>query len=587
MSPARALRWAALVAVAMALLWWSAVIGKPLRNDQVIFESAALGILQHGYPLIEYGKGFVNLGLWHPPLFFYEQALFTLASGSAEVGARLPGLVGLLLAVGLALSSLKRWGLREEAWGFLFLIFASAQVLAPSAIPDHDGSLVLPASVALALLLLDSLRRDVPVPTLAATALVFLALWGKLTTPPLLFLAWIAAWAFIRGLRRGLLEAGVPVAVGTALFGLSFLAYSAAFHLNPLFTVEYMSWAKLSSAAPLLVRLRSLLEGLWVLGPPLLLLLGIGVVSGPKEPWRRQGAALLVALALAPLVAFSLLSPYLSTHPFTWKYLLPSRAFLALAIVMLWPRQAVQEAFSGKALRLAGLALVLLLAGLLVVRNYLGFRALAPLGALLLGIPIACRGQPRAAWAGRLASLAFSVLAAEALFFGAYQLGQSASSPIEFNTGERGFSQVVEELKDPKYKGALFLCRKDVGFYTPGRNAVPIDPHFRLDPRVPIEIPFASRPFAQAFAGHWPFPVKDWTIYASYERAYVNDLGPLKAYLEQDVDWVIDSNYDSFLRENAVRDLVNEHFERQTAAFGDYAFYRRKGPKPKKPHAGA
>lgn len=587
MKPPARPRAAALWALGFALLWMAVCLGKPLRNDQIIFESAALGILQHGYPLIEYGLGFVNLGLWHPPLFFYLQALCTALTGSMEVGARLPGVLGLLVSAAMAWWALKKWDLREEAWAFLLLFFGSAQVLVPGIIPDHDGSLVLPSTLGLALLLISCLRRRVPVPLFPAASLVFLSLWAKLTTPPLVLVAWLFVWCWIRGPRRAWAEAFLPLALGLTVFVASFLAYSACFRLNPIFTVEYMLWVKLGGAVPLSRRLGALAEGLWVLGPPLYVLLGLGLVAGPREPWRRQGVGLLLAMALVPLLAFSLISPYLNIHPFTWKYLLPSRVYLILAVALLWPREVFAAALGRRELRLAASGFSLLLLGLLVVRHYLGFRALAPLGALAVGLVLACRGVPRSRWAGRLAAVALAMLLAEGAFFGIFQLTQSWSSPVEFNTDEKGYSAVTQALKDPRFQGAVFLCRKDVGFYTPGRRAIPIDPNFQLDPKVPIEIPLSLRPRAQALARVWPFPVEDWTIHASYERAYVNDLPTLKRYLDQDVDWVIDSNYDSFLKDPAVRALVSADFVEVRPHLGDYVFYRRRGPKLKMSPNGA
>lgn len=578
MKPDMLLRRGVLALAAFTALWWLTCLGKPLRGDQVLFESAALGILKHGYPLMEYGLGFVNLGLWHPPLFFAEQALFTLLTRSVELGARLPAVLGLMVSLWLGVRALRSWGLRAEVWGFALLFLGSAAIVAEGLIPDHDSALVLPASVGLALLAVDSLRRKTPVPLWSATAWVFLAFWGKLTTPPIYLGAWILAWAYLRGPRRAAIEAALPAILGLAAFWATYLAYSAAFHLNPIYTLEYMTWAKLGASATFNARLLALASGIWVLGLPLVLLMGVSWSQGPRIPWRRQSALLLLVLALAPLLAFSFVSPYLTVYPYNWKYLLPSRVLLALAIALLWPGKLMERAIKGPELRLATIGAAILLAGLWVVRGHIGLRVAATVAALTFGACLAF-AVSRSRWDARLVAAALSVLLAEAVFFGAFQLSQSRDSPVEFNTGERGFQAVIQALKDPRFEGATFLCRKDVAFYTPGRKAIPMDPHFYLDPRVPIAIPLAVRPKAQALAKAWPFAVADWTIHASYERAFVNDLPTLTAYLDHDVDWVIDSEYDSFLREPALRALVEARFAREPERIGDYAFYRRKVPK--------
>lgn len=577
MKPARLLKAFALLALGVNALWWVLALAKPLRNDQIIFESAALGILQHGYPRIDYGLGFVNLGLWHPPLLFYLQAAWTWLTGSHEVGARLPGVLGVLLALGLLLRALRQAGLDQEAWALLFLAAASVTITTPALIPDHDGALVLPAMAGLTALLLKSLRRAAPVPLWPAVAWVCLGLWGKLTTPILLYGAWVLAWLGLRGVRAALREAVLPVVLGTLAFGLGYLAYSAAFGLNPIYTPEYMLWAKIGSS-PWSHRWESLIDGAWVLGPAFWMAGAIlGMQREDLAPWRRQGIVLCLVMAALPWLTYSFMTAYNDLHPFAWKYLLPSRLLVAVALALAWDRRLWDAAWERSLARLAAALGASALLGLWVLSPRLEYRAWAS-ALLLAGAALVAARLGRDRFRPALMAAAAVVLLAETGVHAGRYLTQSADSPPEFGTGEKGYHQVTQALRAAEFQGATFLCRKDVGFYTPGRRAIPIDPHFRLDPRVPIEIPLSQRPWAQRLAAVWPFKVNDWTIYASYERAYVNAPDPIRDWLDKDVDWVIDSRHDPFLRDEALRKLVLDRFSLDRS-IGDYDFYRRKSPR--------
>ena len=197
------LKRGSLILLLAGLACWTINFPKFIRSDQTNFESVALGILETGKPVAHYGT-FTNWGLWHPPLLFYEQALWTKVTGSVEIGSRLPGALGVLVALALAFLMLRSLSGQSAAWAAVFLMVAAPPLMYTGMVPDHDGALVLPLTVLLAWVQVAALKKNFSVPVLAAAAAGFLMLWGKLTTPPLLLTGFILGSFIWLGWKQGL-----------------------------------------------------------------------------------------------------------------------------------------------------------------------------------------------------------------------------------------------------------------------------------------------------------------------------------------------------------------------------------------------
>jgi hypothetical protein len=565
------LKRGSLILLLAGLACWAVNFPKFLRSDQVIFESVAQGILETGKPVAHYGH-FTNLGLWHPPLLFYEQALGTWLSHSPELGARLPAALGVLLAIFLAFAALRRLAGPEPAWAALFLMVASPALMYTGMVPDHDGALVLPMTLAFAWIQLDALKKGFKAPLWPAVALGCLLLWGKLTTPPLLLLGFSLGSFFWLGARQGLRAVGAS-ALAVVFFGISWALFCVWKNINPAFTVEYMAAIKLGGPTPPLAhKLKTLWIGLQELGLPLMTLYGLLLIR-EKEDWRRRGAMILGLQAAIPMLAFSLWAPYFAAHPLSWKYLVPSQALLCVSCALMWPKETWWPDLGASEKKVLWIACALLLAELLAMTYDLRVWSASMLGGMAFAWFLGRRRQAPRPYLALGALLVMAMLALK--FF--VQMGiMGEDAPPEFPTGEKGYASVVREIQGPAYQGRTFLCRKDVGFYVPGKRVVPIDPHFSWNGQ-PMDIPVEARPLGAWLKSWWPYPVEDWTVYSSWERAYVNDRPGFEKYLDE-VDTVIDSNYDSFLRDPSLKALVEGRFNR-LKDIGHYSIYLKKPPK--------
>jgi hypothetical protein len=217
-----------------------------------------------------------------------------------------------------------------------------------------------------------------------------------------------------------------------------------------------------------------------------------------------------------------------------------------------------------------GLVAVLAVAALCRLQYNLGLWTASALGILVLGGLLGRRFQ--CGDAARFAGPALAMLSL-AVALDVHWLSMGVDSPPEFWTGERGFRAVVEELKDPWYRGRPVMCRKDVGYYVPGRHVWAIDPHFSRGTG-PLDVPWQARPLGPWLHAHWPYPVDDWGMHLSWERAFVDDQPGFVNALAA-VDVVIDSDYDSFLSRAPLREAVQKDFV-LSKHIGHYSVYDRR-----------
>ena len=85
----------ALIAAGIGGACWGANIGKPLRTDEIIFKSMAEVCGNTGKPVIHDGS-WTSIGLWHPPLLHYVNAVVMAIFGDGDFGFRVSALLGTL-----------------------------------------------------------------------------------------------------------------------------------------------------------------------------------------------------------------------------------------------------------------------------------------------------------------------------------------------------------------------------------------------------------------------------------------------------------------------------------------------------------
>ncbi|MCC6178617.1 MAG: hypothetical protein IT305_25205 [Chloroflexi bacterium] len=316
---------------ALSLLGWLLVgqVGRPFVYDDVNFALGARAVAETGQP---YGnQGYLlhlywlreQWALWHPPLYVYTLGLAVWLFGAAEEPMRGLGITCLLVAAALAFDLARRTVLahggtptRAHLGG---AIAVALYLLNPLAI---QASMVLDIDNTLLLVLVTlTVWAAVRAPGLwgsrtigILTVLFALALWSKLTTP----LALGAAFAFTRLFQRtgwrGMLQALVVVAMGSALFVVTWIGVSALTGMPIDYTLDVVRNEALESSQATrdrLVSLSAFANGaapalLWI-GPFSCLLF---VSAGLPALWRLlrgrglDATDLLVVLGAAIYLAY-------------------------------------------------------------------------------------------------------------------------------------------------------------------------------------------------------------------------------------------------------------------------------------------
>ena len=331
---AGAAAWSAALLVVAALiggaLWFiGAQIGRPFVYDDVSFILGARAIADTGMPFGNQGY-IVHLyeeqqqwALWHPPLYLYLLGLNVALFGDGERAARSIGVVSFLIAAGFAFDLARRVTLGQTGSPRQALaagvVAVALYVLNPLAIQatmvlDIDNTVLMVmiiVQVWLAIRLPGSWR---PLTILAFALLYAVALWAKMTTPLVLGVALVFTRFFQPVGWRGALQAAVAVALGWAIFTVTWLGISTAAGLPIGYTLDVVRNEAIDSSlssGDRLVSLRAFLMGvgpaiLWV-GPFFCLLF---VAAGLPRLWnllRGKGLAasdLLVVLGAAIYLAY-------------------------------------------------------------------------------------------------------------------------------------------------------------------------------------------------------------------------------------------------------------------------------------------
>lgn len=544
---------------------------KPLRNDDVIWGYAADGLLAHGWrPLIEYGGGFRNWALWHPPLFVYELGASLALFGRHAISLRVTGMLGAATAAVFAWLLLRQAGLgaRWRALGF-GLLCAQAWIQG-WLIPDIDGALLVPLLTGLAICQWRGLETDrFPLGTAVFCWMgLFLAKW---TTPPLVLVTWALFLLWSRGWRTAFRQAILSAALGLALAMLAYGLYAVVAGINPLYPFEFSFQVKAAGTHfTLSERLQSLRWGFGTVVGLGLPVAAIGSWLGLKPGLRRKSTSLFLVLGLMLPLAYALLLPGLGYQVLTWKYVAPTGIYLAITLALGWDGIDA-TGLNGQGARRAALLWMASVIFLLATQHYHRWypSRLDIFYLLLLLLLLWVLGQDGLTWSKRLLWAGLLTAALQAGVYAGVLSKEGPDCSPSFPTGERGFAALIQS-PPPELARGLVLCRKDVGYYVARDRVIPIDPHFGSPP-LGIQIPLSKRPLAQSFAQLWPWPVTDWNLYTTFEQASVDDPPGLLTAIQR-ASAVVDSDYDSFLKDPKMQTAVETRFPRRLH-FGDYSVY--------------
>lgn len=246
-----------LLSLALYLLLALPGLDKPLLYDEVDFAKAGEAVARTGRPL--YSRGWIydyprqpdsghqyQFALYHPPLYIFTLGGVFALFGPSEAAARAVGLAGgavtIVLVYGLGRALFAAPGVAALA---ALMLGLSPYAIQSALLLDIDGALLTP-------LVLSFLYLYVRGRRLAAAVVLALALWAKLTTPPVLALG-IGLYYAARRRWPEVATLAAVAAGGLTLFLSSWLAVALALDLpwqRPLADALYAVASSLDSPGP-------------------------------------------------------------------------------------------------------------------------------------------------------------------------------------------------------------------------------------------------------------------------------------------------------------------------------------------------
>jgi hypothetical protein len=496
--------WAWLLAAGSAIgllagaLWLiDGQIDKPYVYDDVSFILGARAVADTGLPfgnqaylLHQYWQR-DQWALWHPPLYVYLLGGVVALFGDGERAARGLSVACLIVAAAFAFDLARRTVLIRDGGPRRALVAGvlavALYVLNPltiqaSMILDIDNTVLMVLLVALVWLAIRLPGFWGP-PTILGFALLYaVAIWAKTTTP----LALGAALAFTRLFQdvgwRGALQALAAVALGWAIFAVTWIGINTAAGMPITYTLDVVRNEAIESGVSSGHRLMSLPAFtmgvapaiLWI-GPFFCLLF---VMAGLPRLWRLlrgrglDAADLLVVLGAAIYLAY--IFKLAGNLP---KYHAPMLPLWAAAGGALVAGTAGRPTLAQYAVALAGGA-VLLTWYWDRMTEWWGILWEESLNVELILIPLLIGLGIAALWAalgrrnllGAIPVALFVLTLSWSLSLDLAQYGRTGSTTYYYGRhGQKEAAAALEALLEP---GELFVASKDVAWYTRSRNYV-------------------------------------------------------------------------------------------------------------------
>lgn len=461
------------------------LLDSPVRYDESDFAAQAAGILEHGVPKVV-DNGDVRYGMWHPPLYLYSLAATRSAFGPANWSLRIAGLAWFAATAAVV------WRVAGPLPLCLLLL---APVVAQGALYlDIDNT-----SLAFALILFGAVFVAAPRPHSARTAallcaILFLAMWSKLTTPYIMLIAVLVFHGLNRD-WRGLLQTVLIGAIATAAFLGSYFLYCrlTGYPAEFMFDTTYIGkrGSYLSSAGRSLVQpLHAIWWNVIWFSPALALLFGVLTLERRRTFWQNRRAESIdfwVIFAWACFGAYSVWAGVMG------KYTFPASVAAAVALGLWLPghlsnvriRKPLMLAIGAAALltfhllavpplqvkpAAADAGMLTIASGLTHPRTLALALVVASFAAFSLLVSRAVSGTAMARLAVALLACAILANSVEAVKVMRSADDRSPYRPFE----ERGFEPAVQMLNRTLAPTDKIIGPKDFGYYFHGRS-------YRLD----------------------------------------------------------------------------------------------------------
>lgn len=501
----RARSLVAFSALCVAWVLFGASAWKPFHLDSMDLPAVAKANTETGVPVYYRGEGNPrHLGLYHPPLYSYAIAGWTMIFGFGEAQIRMFGFLCVLLQgwvvleIGRTLLGVS--AARQAAPWFWVLFLLNPYTLQSAGIPDIDTTIYGPLLSGIVLLTLrmswrDGVRREDRIRSWEYGWLIVLftlALWAKLTTVLVLF-----PFVFLLLLPRfgigGAARTAAAVFLGGAgAFLATYYVYGLVTDLDVSYSFSFIVDTFLrrgsSGTGGFLGRLgnywrnfvaMAALHSLWTGLLPWL----VGCAALAASAWyatrfrspRSLHIALVILLALGTTGFYCALTLTFGYAPF--KY-----TFIFWAIVVACPVFLVTEALrrvvwsSGRArLRTVWLPVVgmtyclgfvvsaawvrdtMILAS--SVRQPCSWSLYLPAALVITGIALWLR-RPGAA----VCVAALGLAAWGGLSFGVALVQSRAPYSTTYDYGQSGFEETVSYIRTVTKPDEIIACMKDVGF---------------------------------------------------------------------------------------------------------------------------
>lgn len=467
---------------------------QPYVIDEAEFPFVAQATAETGKPIYYHGElRPADVGIWHPPLYVYSLAGWMTVFGETTIAVRSFGVFFALLTAFIGMLICRRlFPANSDLMGVIFaaIYLLNPFTIASALIPDIDGTI---AAFAIALTLLAAISAAVSDrarhwEVLTCGGALGFALSTKLTTPlSLLPFVGIAFLISRRSIWQAVRDSATSFAIGAAIFVGWWFPLSSIADLSFSFPFNFtkQSFNKGTAADQTLAEtIRSAWPDkalfFWVT-PLFFVVFAIGTVVALRVIRTKTGQVqtLLAAFAIGTIVLYDVVTGPVFTFPKYWI-----AATLSMTLVSILPLSLVLQKFSVLSLRfrfsgvLVGIGLFFLsIISAVVISRILAKKlptndfprwpwpwvmlvVVSVAVLMFIAFRINTTGIARSAGVG-LTSLTATLLV---LNLATAMDLRSKKTSTRYYFGEKGFSEVVDEVQARTTPSQPILSPKDIGF---------------------------------------------------------------------------------------------------------------------------
>lgn len=477
--------------------------------DEIDFPIVSKATSETGYPI--YYRGEMNpehIGLYHPPLYIYLQALFIRLLGYSEITIRAFGMLCAILTAFLSVMVVKLLIFNNEKYKMVeqhfYLVFMALflwhpYTIACATLPDIDTT-ILPVTFALFIFFATKYSRKMELEKanfvsflknnlkeLIVLVLMFtLLLWSKLTISllaPLLLFSLFYFYSY--KLKGSIIVTFIVTALGCILFLITFKAYTVLFDLPFDYTFRFLfeSFIKGTASetsnyiATVYNIIRNLSYAIYFLNwltMPTFLLLSLGLLylfkknANMGSSNHRQLLVITIFSLFIILFYFGLIAPFGGF----FKYIIVVMPYLFIPFILFYSNLKLEYKQSNVSI----IYIIALILGFLIntflirdnpIKHSTPVSFYTVLAVLLICIVfIYLLGGKNT----KLTSVTIWINIILLVTIG-YQLSLSriqaiSNYPTKYNYGLAGFEETVEYLRANTEKDEVIWAMKDIGYYT-------------------------------------------------------------------------------------------------------------------------